>query len=82
MMQLDVNQSCRKARQIDYHRTKHLKLVLSRASEVGSPTNHPGSRWRQDTGLVIATYKNSKKKKNGPYIRPVFTKAALKDLQH
>ncbi len=26
-MQLDVNQSCRKARQIDYHRTKYLKLV-------------------------------------------------------
>ncbi len=41
--------------------------ILSRASEVGSPTNHPGSRQRQDTGpgilwSVIATYKNLKKK--------------------
>ncbi len=30
-------------------------IVLLRASEVGSPTNHPGSRQRQDTGPGILT---------------------------
>ncbi len=29
------------------------KKILSRASEVGSPTNHLGSRQRQDTGPGI-----------------------------
>ncbi len=62
----------------------HCK-ILSCASEVGSPTNHPGSRQQQDMGpgilwsvhrwmkpnnLVVATYKIFKKN-NGPYIRPV-----------
>ncbi len=30
-----------------------LIIVLSHAGEVGSPTNHPGSRQRQDTGPGI-----------------------------
>ncbi len=45
-------------------------IVLSRASEVGSPTNHLGSRQRQDTGPEILLPKNFKKK-NGPYTGPV-----------
>ena len=28
-------------------------IILSRASEVGSPTNHLGSRQRQDTGPYV-----------------------------
>ena len=31
----------------------YVQNILSRASEVGSPTNHPGSRQRQDTGSGI-----------------------------
>ena len=35
--------------------------ILSHAGEVGSPTNHPGSRQRQDTGsLISVTYKKFK----------------------
>ncbi len=42
-------------------------FTLPRASEVGSPTNHPGSRQRQDTGPGILSNKKLKKK-NGLYI--------------
>ena len=43
-------------------------IILSRASEVGSPTNHLGSRQRQDTGPGIDY---QKLKKNGPYTGPI-----------
>ncbi len=44
--------------------------TLSRASEVGSPTNQLGSRQRQDTGPGILWSVN-RWKKNGPYTGPV-----------
>ncbi len=33
----------------------HVYYILSRASEVGSPTNHLGSRQRRDTGQLVVT---------------------------
>ncbi len=64
-----------------------ISNILSRPSEVGSPTNHPGSGQRQDTGpgilwsvhrwkanLVILPKKFLKK--NGPYTRPVLLRQA------
>ncbi len=53
-----------------------ISSILSRASGMGSPTNHPGSGQRQDTGPGILwwtkpNYLKIWKKMNGPYIRPV-----------
>ncbi len=66
------------------------KYILSCASEMGSPTNHPDSGQRQDTGSgilwsvhrwTIATYKKFKKK-NGPYIRPVLLRQGEPGTSH
>ncbi len=38
---------------LNYHNLLYILYILSRASEVGSPTNHPGSRQRQDMGPGI-----------------------------
>ncbi len=52
----------------------YLGNILSHASGVGSPTNHPGYGQRQDPGpgiLWSADYLKIQKKKNGPNTGPV-----------